>query len=204
MVIGKESEMIQAISDRRSIRKFKPQSVPCEMVENILKAGMLAPSSKNRQPWTFIVVREDARAEMLGVMEKGLDREETDPALPGSAEHLGAARYTLEIMKQAPVIIFIVNTLGEDIGRQLSLEERVYEICNAQSIGAAIENMTLTAVEQGLGSLWICDTFFAHRELCDWLAVKGELYAAMALGYADEAPSARPRKKMEDVVEWRE
>mgnify|MGYP002564349117 FL=1 len=43
------------------------------------------------------------------------------------------------------------------------MDERVPEICNAQSIGAAIENMTLTATELGLGSLWICDTFL-HRK----------------------------------------
>ena len=53
-----------------------------------------------------------------------------------------------------------------------------------------------------LGSLWICDSFFAQKELSAWAG--GELYAVLAVGYADEAPTARPRKKVEDVVEWRE
>lgn len=64
--------------------------------------------------------------------------------------------------------------------------------------------MTLAATELGLGSLWICDTYFAHRELNDWLDAGGELLAALAVGYADENPSARPRKSFHDVVEWRE
>lgn len=63
--------------------------------------------------------------------------------------------------------------------------------------------MTLEATALGLGSLWICDTFFAQRELSEWLGVTGVLTAAMAVGYAGEAPPARPRKSMEEIVEWR-
>ena len=63
--------------------------------------------------------------------------------------------------------------------------------------------MTLTATELGLGSLWICDTYFAYKELKNWLKVEGQLFAAMAVGYADENPLARPRKDWNDVVEWR-
>lgn len=195
--------MIQAIQGRRSIRKYKSKEIPNEIIEEILQAGMSAPSSKNRQPWKFIVVTGAAKASVLDVMEKGLERERLHPFLPESAMHLSGAWHTLEVMKQAPVLIFIVNTLGIDINKSLTSDERVSEICNAQSIGAAVENMTLAATELGLGSLWICNTFFAHRELCQWLGEEGELYAALAVGYADEAPSARPRKAVEDVVEWR-
>lgn len=107
-------------------------------------------------------------------------------------------------MRQAPSVIFIINSLGIDINMPLAAEERIFEICYAQSIGAAIENMTLTATEHGLGSLWIFDTYFAYKELSDWLNMNGELYAAMTIGYADEALSARPRKDIHDIVEWRE
>ena len=67
----------------------------------------------------------------------------------------------------------------------------------------AIENMTLAATELGLGSLWICNTFFAQEELNHWLNADGQLYAALAVGYADEAPAPRPRRKAELTVEWR-
>ena len=79
-------------------------------------------------------------------------------------------------MKEAPVLIFIVNSLAVAISKSLTTDERVSEICN---------------------------TFFFFFLLCDWLDTDGELYAALALGYADETPPARPRKEMEDVVEWR-
>lgn len=195
--------MIQSITDRRSIRKYQNKDVPQNMIEEIIQAGMLAPSSKNRQPWEFVVVTDAAKADMLGAMQRGLEREKVSPILPYSAKHIKAAEYTLSIMEQAPVVILIVNPLGMAIDKPLTPEDRVYEICNAQSIGAAIENMTLTATELGLGSLWVCDTYFAYRELKDWLHTDGELFAALVVGYADEAPSARPRKPMDTAVIWR-
>ena len=196
--------MLSAIQNRRSIRKYKSIDVPRHMIEEIIQSGLLAPSSKNRQPWKFIVVTGNAKKDILKVMMKGLMREKEHPLLPESAQYLSSAEYTLKIMENAPVIIFIVNSMGIDIHSSLKPEERIYEICNAQSIGAAIENMTLTATELGLGSLWICDTYFAYKELSDYLNIEGELFAAMTVGYADENPTARPRKGMIDIVEWRE
>lgn len=195
--------MLSAITDRRSIRKYKDIPVPQNLIEDILQAGILAPSSKNRQPWRFVVVSGNAKTDMLRAMEQGLIREEKDPMLPDSKQHLSGARHTLEIMRQAPVTIFVINTLGIGLSRSIGTENRIYEICNAQSIGAAIQNMSITAAESGLGSLWICDTFFAYNELQAWLNTEGELYAAFTLGYADENPGARPRKAMHDVVEWK-
>lgn len=196
--------MIQFIQQRRSIRKYKPDAVPKEAIEQIIQAGRLAPSSKNRQPWQFIITTGSAKDESLCAMQRGLEREKNAPLLPESAQHLNGAEHTLRIMQKAPVIIYIVNPLGLELQRSLTAEERIYEICNAQSVGAAIENMTLTATEQGLGSLWICDIYFAYEELTDWLNIDGKLLAALAVGYADEAPQARPRKDISDLVEWRQ
>ena len=195
--------MIHAVTARRSIRKYRSDEVPLPYIEEILKAGTLAPSSKNRQPWRFTVVQGKAKKEMLSAMERGLNRERKNPLLPGSVKLLKGAEYTLSIMKQAPVIIFVANRNGTDIRKDLDTEERIYEICNAQSIGAAIENMTLTATELGLGSLWICDTYFAYEELTEWLGTEGALYAALAVGYADESPAPRPRKDISSITEWR-
>lgn len=195
--------MLDAIAARRSIRKFKNTPVPSHIIEEIIKAGALAPSSKNRQPWHFVVTTSKAKEEALAVMERGLAREAQQPLLPESAVYIGGAHNTLNIMRQAPAVIFVVNTRGLDLLTPQNAENRVFEICNAQSIGAAVENMSLAAVENGLGSLWICDIYFAYRELCAWLNCGGELAAAFTLGYAAEAPMPRPRKNFDDIVEWR-
>lgn len=192
------------IDNRRSIRKFLSKPVSEQDIVEILQSAIKAPSSKNRQPWKYIVIQGRAKEEMLSAFRKGIDREENQsPLLPKSRQHLAAARYTVEIMAEAPVNIFVVNPLGKDIMADLTPEERIYDICNLQSISASIENMLLAASDKGIGSLWICDIYFAYAELSQWLNEPGALIAAVALGYPDESPKARPRKKLEDVVEWR-
>ena len=142
---------------------------------------------------------------MLEAFRAGIEREENgEPLLPGSRQHIPAAKYTVKIMEQAPVILFVVNPLGKDIFAEMTPEERIYEICNIQSLSASIQNMLLDAEEKGIGSLWICDIYFAYEELCRWLDTEGELLAAAAFGYPEESPGARPRRAVEDVVEWRE
>ncbi len=196
--------MIPEIYDRRSIRKFLDKPISQKDIMDIIQSGVKAPSSKNRQPWKYIVIQGNAKAEMLNVFRKGIDREENESALlPQSKQHIAAAKYTVDIMEKAPTIIFVVNSLGKDISTELTPEEHIYEICNIQSISASIQNMLLAATEKGIGSLWICDIYFAYSELCKWLNSDGQLIAAIAFGYPDESPKARPRKNLEDIMEWR-
>lgn len=75
--------MLDAVIKRRSIRKYKEEEIPVHMVEEVLRAGLLAPSSKNRQPWKFIVVTGRSKAEMLEVFRQGLEREKKSPLAAG-------------------------------------------------------------------------------------------------------------------------
>lgn len=196
--------MIPAIENRRSIRKFSTKPIPQKDITEIIESGLKAPSAKNRQPWKFVVLQGQSKAEMLEVFRKGVAREESGNALlPDSTQHMMATKYTIQILEQAPVVIFVVNTLGKGIFAELTDEERVYEICNLQSVSAAIQNMLLEATSKGIGSLWVCDIYFAYQELAEWLNEEGELIAAVALGYPEESPKARPRKSFEDVVVWK-
>ncbi len=199
---------LQAIKDRRSIRKFKPDAISEMDLHTILEAGIAAPSSKNRQPWHFTVVRGDAKEELAQVMERGLNLEikAHEPFLPDSMKFINGAFTSVNVMREAPVVVLVSNDLGRctDFASNLSVDERVAELCNVQSVAAAVENMLLAAQEMGIGSLWICDIFFAYPELSEWMEKKnlshGMLVAALAFGYADEAPKARTRKSLHDVV----
>ena len=196
--------MLSEIVNRRSIRAYLPRPVSKAGIETVLRAGALAPSSKNRQPWRFTVAAGEGKAAALAAMAQGLEEESRHPLLPESARHLGGAVQTLAIMKQAPVVIFVTNPLGQDPRQTLNTNERVTELCNAQSLGACLENMALQATALGLGSLWICDTYFAYDALREWIGRPGAFAAAMALGYAAENPPPRPRKPLAELAEWRE
>lgn len=194
-----------AIRQRRSIRKYVNKPVPREVIEQIIQAGIDAPSAKNRQPWRFVVVTEDTRSEMLDAMRRGLEwMEQQQPDSDEDRMLLKGAWYTYRIMEQAPVTIFILNPYGKSPFEGLApFGERFGELVHVQSVGAAIQNMCLAATEQGLGSLWICDVFSAYHTLTEWLGTTDQLTAALSIGYADEEPTARPRKPMEDVTVWR-
>lgn len=196
--------MLSEIVNRRSIRAYLPKAVSKEDLETVLRAGTLAPSSKNRQPWRFTVTLGKGKSEALAVMARGLEEEKSRPLLTESGQHLSWAFRTLSIMEQAPAVIFVTNPLGRDPRQALNADEQISELCNAQSLGACLENMALQAEALGLGSLWICDTYFAYDALNAWLGGPGVLAAAMALGYAAENPPSRPRKGLKELVEWRE
>lgn len=51
-------DVFEAIQSRRSVRKYKSDSIPSEDLHKILEAARLAPSAGNRQPWRFILVRD--------------------------------------------------------------------------------------------------------------------------------------------------
>jgi len=116
----------------------------------------------------------------------------------------GSAKYTIRVMESAPVTIIIFNPTSKHPLLERDTGEIYGDIVDIQSIGAAIQNMLLMAVDLGLGTLWICDVFFGYEELCEWLGEKGQMVAAVSVGYPDETPSARPRKPVEFVSEFLE
>ena len=105
-------------------------------------------------------------------------------------------------MEQAPVTLFVINPSKKRTQIPANLEEQFYQLADAQSIGAAIENMLITAAELGLGTLWNCDIYFAYEEICVWLGTEEQVIAAVSIGYPAENPPQRPRKPLNDVVEW--
>ncbi len=186
--------VMEAIADRKSIRKFEDRPVSQELLEKILLAGTLAPSGKNKQPWKFYVVQREKRSEMVQTMQKGMDR------LKDMGIKISSAKYTIRWMAQAPVTIFVFNPIGKSPFEARDVADPFTDVVDIQSIGAAIQNMLLAATELGLGSLWICDVFAAYDELCDWLGAEGQMIAAVSVGYPAQSPEPRPRKSVEEVT----
>lgn len=195
---------MKEINDRRSIRKYKDNAINKADIEIILKAGLLAPSAKNRQPWKYYVYAGDEKDKLLECMERGLVRERDGvKLLPNSQNGLPDAFNTLRIMKEAPILIIVENTNGVSPYSEIDTDNRVTEICDTLSIGASVQNILLTATELGYGTLWIANTCFAYDELVNFIDIKGQLVGAISLGVPDEMPNQRPRKQFEDVVVFR-
>lgn len=196
--------MIPAIYNRRSIRKFSSRPIDERDLLELMDGAAKAPSSKNSQPWKYVIVTGNSKHEMLDAYRRGLAREGSrDDCPPQWKQYLAAAAHTGDVMEQAPVTVLAVNPLGRGMDALQTPEERVLEICSIQSISASIQNLLLAATDKGIGSLWICDIYFAYPELSAWLGEEGQLVAAVALGYPEESPAPRPRKPLEDILRWR-
>ena len=93
---------MSVIFKRKSVRQFKDEKVSDELIENLLKAGMQAPSSCNSQPWEFIVVSKKEDKEAISKMHRFAAPE-------AKASHL---IITLGNLNEAKVIGMIEQDLG--------------------------------------------------------------------------------------------
>ena len=178
-------ELQKAIEERKSIRKFKSDDISDDVVYSLIDAARLAPSAKNRQPWKFYIAKNGIKKQIVELMQKW-NNDNSDiktSVLP-----------TSKAIDQAPVLILVFKDSVSDAVRSDTL-----------SIGAAIEHILLKATEYNLGSLWIADTYYVKDEISKLINTELELYSAIALGYKDENPNSRPRKKLEDIIiNWEE
>lgn len=196
--------MIKEIENRRSIRKYKRHEISKEIIEDIIYSATLAPSAKNRQPWKFIVYQGEEKSKLVDVMHQGIKLEKiTHKLMPEWAFAIPDAENTVRVMEEAPCLIAVLNTNQKTPFDSIEDEKRIVEICDSLSIGAAIENMILTATSYGLGTLWIANTCFAYNELIDFIETDSQLTGIVAIGFANEAPAKRPRKPVTDIVEYR-
>ena len=196
--------MIKEIENRRSIRKYKRHEISKEIIEDIIYSATLAPSAKNRQPWKFIVYQGEEKSKLVDVMHQGIKSEKIiHKLMPEWAFAIPDAENTVRVMEEAPCLIAVLNTNQKTPFDSIEDEKRIVEICDSLSIGAAIENMILTAAEHGLGTLWIANTCFAYNELIDFIETDSQLTGIVAIGFANETPAKRPRKPVADIVEYR-
>lgn len=189
-------ETLQAIADRRSVRRYTTEPIPRETLEQILSATVQAPSAKNQQPWRFVVLEGTAARELAQIMKRTAGR------LTEAGEDIGSLAWTAAVVAQAPVTVLVYDAAPPgDIAAQFHDD---YRFVMLQSIGGAIQTMLLAAQALGLGSLWICDVLYCEDEIDAWVGhAADKLVAAVSLGYADEAPRARPRRPWQEVTEWR-
>ena len=101
---------------------------------------MAAPSAKNLQPWHFFVTEGRAKERVCAAMEAGIERERHSPMLPDTRHYLDGAFETLRVMREAAAVILITSPIARSLSATMTLDQRVTEICTAQSVGAAIEN----------------------------------------------------------------
>ncbi|PJA28011.1 MAG: nitroreductase [candidate division Zixibacteria bacterium CG_4_9_14_3_um_filter_46_8] len=163
-------EVFEAVKFRRSIRKYLDKEVVAEKLIRILESGRLAPSSKNRQEWRFVVVTDNK-----------LKRQLRDAA--------GGQSF----VEGAPIVIAACATGTDYI---MSCGQAAYVI----DVSIALTQMNLQAVEEGLGCCWIGSFDEDRVKDILGIPTDIRVVELMTLGYPKEQPAARSRLSMEEIT----
>ena len=193
----------EIVSSRVSIRLFKPDSVPDDVLLEIIKSGINAPSAGNGKQWFFIIVKDAEKRKAIHKLLLNAHRLYAEKVLRDPMPREKVDKWMKRIiqgMYLAPVYIAAYIDLRDRLYKDEFYDlEKMWAI---QSISAAIENMLLTAQALGLGGVWLGVPLLMRKEFDKILQPPNncELQAIIALGYPAEKPKKRPRKPIESVI----
>lgn len=179
-------EILEAIFNRRTVRKFNSKVVSDETLNEILEAGTWAPSHGNNQPWEFILIGPETRKKLVesyrNAMEAGPLK---NPALP--EERKQAVRDFTQNFGDAPLILAVICT-------PVVTELDKYDF--PLSAAAAIQNIFLAALEKQVYGVWLSYGNTPNAKTILEMPADGTIAGILALGYADNIPPAQPRTKV--------
>lgn len=190
------------IHERRSVRAYQARPVAREALEQMIEAAGWAPSPHGRQPWRFVVLtRPEPKALLAEQMGETWQR---NLQMDGQSAEIVAVR--LEKSRQrilnAPALIMPCLYL-EDLDHYPDEQRQADETTMAiQSLGAAIQNMLLTAYNLGLDTGWMCAPLFCPDVVCAALELDPRLIpqALITVGYAAADPKRRSRLPLDRLI----
>lgn len=187
------TEIMETILHRRSIRRFDSKQIDESALQQILTAGLYAPSAGGRQGVIFAVCQDNVVNERLGKIKRA-----------NSKPHMATA--TSYVSREQPSIADDPNLTNAfyDAPTVITLFAPKDFLFSVDDCAVAAENMMLVADALGIGSCYIGQgwTAFADpygQEILKKWNIRTDYYAVMQLllGYAregDRHPSAKPRK----------
>ncbi len=206
----------EAMQQRRSIRSFKSDPVPHEMILQMLEAARQAPSGSNRQPWRFVVVTDAEEKKRLRQVCLDQAFVEEAPVVFVACADLNAYSQQASRRRTQEFIDFGVQMSGQFAQALSRFNEPAYRKAmesmpepDPQTVIApatantyiGIEHLVLMATALGLGSCWV-------GAITDYMAVKTLLglpdnvvvVALVAVGYPTTVPPPRPRISLEEIL----
>lgn len=182
-------DVIEAIHARHSVRSFTAEPVSGDMIDLLVKAAAAAPSAQNSQPWYFHVATGETRrrvGELIALTTVHLS-EYVDMLGP---EGVKLAEKFYADLGGAPIVIALSVPKADD---------ETWRTNEYLSAGAAIENLLLAAMEEGLGACnitaphWVLDDLHAAFDVPEFR----EIVSLILLGHPAEKPLAPEHR--EDV-----
>lgn len=210
--MGKFMEIKEVIERRRSVRHFKPESLPLEDLKELVRLAGLAPSINNAQLWKFVVVtNKDVIAKMSNVVNQKISSLLNSTEDSKGEKIKTTVSHFSTVFTDAPAVIAvqmksydaIVDTILEASGMTHEEMNKMRNYPDIQSIGASIENIMLAATGMGYGCCWLTGLLVAREELEPLLGIKEpyRLAACVAVGKPLESLPAREKLPLESILE---
>ncbi len=204
-------ELQETITKRHTVRKYKDTLPPKEDIEKIINSARLAPSAKNLQNWMFIAIyNKETQLKIRNYIENFYDKLITSVKDVEKTAILKASKEFAVFFTEAPVVVAIV-----ELPYQSKITEVLEEFLppseikqnkpdsSLLSIGAAIENMILTATELGYGTCWMAAPVMGSPEYKKLLDITDDerIVSLLTIGISDEDNHQYSAKKsLNDVM----
>jgi nitroreductase len=182
----------EAIEKRRSIRKFRPDPIPIELVEQLLDAARLAPSASNRQPWRFQIITDtDLKRRIFEEATFGQKHVKEAPMIIVCGSEL------FTFVKRHPLAPPGSDYYGADSDNWDDIKAFIPDA--QMNTAIAMEHMVLMATALGVGTCWVQGIRFGQlAKILGWPR-HVVVHAILAMGYQDETPQPRPRLSREEI-----
>lgn len=183
------------IEARRSIRRFRAEAVARDELDALVEAACLAPAPHHSRPWRFVVVDTEPakRALALGMAARWREDLTCDGVSAARIDELADA--SIAKLMAAPALVLGCLT-WDGLDRYPDDARRRAEWGMALlSLGAATENLMLTAADRGLASCWVAAPIFCPEAARNALALPEEWlpHALVMVGRPDPNYIGRPR-----------
>lgn len=193
------------LRSRHSSRVFRSEPVPNVALERILTSAIQAPSAHNRQPWRFVILDQPAGRERLVLaMEAGFAQDLRKDGLSEAKVQKQLLRSRGRILG-APLAVILCLDETEMDQYPDAKRQAAERLMAAQSVALAGGTLLLAAHAEGLGGVWMCAPLFAQESIIQELDLPGhwQPQALLLVGYPASDPVLRPRKPLEEVVQYR-
>jgi len=205
------------IKSRRSIRKWRQDEVPDELLKKAVELATWAPNGGNYQGWFFIAVKNrEIIRKMADAVQSVSDKIALQPEAVSWQEDMNRYRKNASFFRNAPVCIGVFSgayqsPMDKVLVAREPFDPEAKEILGfrrfaptaIQSASAAAATMLLTLHQMGLGAIWLASPLLAKKEIEVILNIPAEmgLVCLIAVGYPDESPQ-KDRKPVEQVLEF--
>ena len=183
------------VERRRSIRAFRPEPLDRAVLDRLVEAACLAPAPHHSRPWRFVVIDTDAAKLALarGMGERWRADLEHDGIEAARIDELIAASHAKII--DAPALVLACLTWDGLDRYPDETRQRAEWGMALLSLGAAVENLMLTAADAGLASCWVAAPIFCPEAARDALDLEPEWlpHAMVVVGRPDPSYVGRPR-----------